>query len=366
MTKVKKPVSEKKETRAALYGWDGGNTYSKYYDGKEIGYLPTTISYDILENEIKSENKNPFKLLHCVINEKEFYVGEYALKKTSISERMIGQTKVKEIGYDKDLKNIMLSVLGLASKEKKIKIALGVPYSQYKNGGKDKIVKSLKGKYKIEYKILNIIKEIEIVDVVVLIEGINSISHAIYNKSGELIIDTPNGNMIIGLDLGSYTINPIAMVKDEGNLVYSENLKLFESFSYGSDYAKQDAIDKIMAEHQNLLTRYAMDDIVINKSGILKSMITNDHIDIIPIFNQSLKEVAEKFAVTFIDKLIYTSIKSKVSGIVMYGGGALCLDYAKNIGEKIKSQTNIEYAIIKDKPNLLNVISYYDTLRRMK
>lgn len=367
-------------------GIDGGNnTVITSIEGKESIIIPTIVApYIDLNNGLENKEKSLLKSLDVEIdlnysNQKtkrslgRYFVGEM-VKNTGVfaDMRNIGDSKKG----DEKLLFVMLTSLAVAAVmdqdknsgivKQDLKIVTGLPFLQFRNN-KDEYKQEFLGQHKVTIRSINTIEvELNILDVLVDVEGAGALNKLIFNGDEYIYGDSKIvDRIVLGVEVGEFTTEIIALKfkeNDEGNIIPEYHIPLCTGMDKGIANAKQKVIDYLREIHGTEKDRYDIDHVVRrknNRGGIL--LKNGEKFDIIPLYMQSLNVLATEITGMVKNKINNTNNTGNIIHTLLYGGGPCVLEYqfGNVLREKIKTEIGGESSI-SNNPQIANALGYLE------
>jgi len=374
-------------------GIDGGNnTIITSIEGKSPLIIPTVYSnYKEVQNNFTKKSKslqNSLDVeieLNCKNNKNRKSLGRYLVGKLA-KDSEGSKVKVRSIGKskcgDNGLLICMLTSLAVATVEHQnitsgtltqdIKMVTGLPYNQFRTDHDNYIKQFLgchkviiRGQYEIEV-------ELNIVDVVVEVEGAGALNKLILDDSGNYIYadDDLIDRTILGIEVGEFTSEILSIVfreDEDGSIQPEYKANLCTGIDLGIANAKQPIIEQFREEYQTIIDRYDIDFALARSArrGFIDFDVNiNDlnSMNIIEPYSQQLEVLAESIATIINNKIKDSGIrKGTIKHTLIYGGGACVLDY--RFGNQLKENVSEIIGIsssIAENPHLSNSLGYLE------
>jgi len=375
-----------------LVGIDGGNnTIITSVEGKNPLIIPTVYSnYKEVQDNFTKKSKslqNSLDVeieLNCKNNKTRKNLGRFLVGKLAkesegsrVNVRSIGKSKSGDIG----LLVCMLTSLAVVTVEHQnitsgtltqdIKMVTGLPYNQYRTDH-DSYISQFIGCHKVIFRgQYNIEVEVNIVDVVVEVEGAGALNKLIVDDiyseySDEDLVD----RAVLGIEVGEFTSEILAIVfkeDEDGSIQPEYKANLCTGIDLGIANAKQPIIELFREKYQTIIDRYDI-DLALSRTarrGYIDfdaNISEMNSLNIIEPYSQQLQSLAESIAIIINNKIKNSGIrKGTIIHSLIYGGGACVLDYrfGNILKEKIDEIIGIKSSIAEN-PHLSNSLGFLE------
>ena len=356
--------SNKKEKKIAI---DFGNSFVKLMmENLDSPIVIPNIFLKAQSSEVKFQQRNTLDSLWIKYKEQEYYIGSFCKRVNRIiDERPIGKTKVDDLNSD----ITMLTLIAAHVKNgDKIRLSVGLPFSQYKGSQKKELQKRLIGEHTIEFVFLKSSITFEISQVDINIEGLDAAVECL-SENDKYVLSMENNTKIIVIDAGSFNhsviILDIKKDNDEIFVDYVTDNDLLISLTSGIAYAQNKLCNYLSDYEQTSVDRYDIHNCLLENKGILKSGRTLKKIDISKMFNIYLEELAKVISTDLIDRFKASNITSEINGIIMCGGGAATLKYPDYIKKYLAEPLGVNFYNYKKQPWLINVKQYFENMNEV-
>ncbi len=295
-----------------VLGVDIGYGFVKGYDGQNEIVFPSVVGIgrDISYQTLLTNYKSPLDTLSINYNGKNYFIGDYAIRQSSIPSRSL------DIKKPEDLNTLLLylTALGIYSTEqqKQFSVVTGLP-TNYILSYQNQLADLLSGEHHITIKLRgkNENKQFVVNDIRIVPQPFGTLFNLVLDNNGQ-VADHEMSNKIVGIaDIGFKT----------ADFVVSDSLEFVDRLSSSSTNGMVSAYEIIAAMIRSRYKidkkDYELDQIVKNKSIRIAG---EDH-DISDIISEAYYNLAAKIKTELDSLWDYRELDS----IILTGGGGEAL-----------------------------------------
>ena len=295
-----------------VLGVDIGYGFVKGYDGQNEIAFPSVVGIgrDISYQSILTNYKSPLDTLAINYNGKNYFIGDYAIRQSSIPSRSL------DIKKPEDLNTLLLflTTLGLYSSEEhqQFSVVTGLPTNHILTY-QDQLKNILSGEHQISIKLKGRDqgRRLVVTDINIVPQPFGTLFNLVLDSNGE-IADHDMSNKVVGIcDIGFKT----------ADFVVSDSLEFVDRLSSSSVNGMVSAYDiiasMIRSRYKIDKKDYELDQIVQNKSIKIAGQIY----DISDIISEAYYNLAAKIKTELDSLWDYRELDS----IILTGGGGEAL-----------------------------------------